>query len=145
SIPWSQIGAKAGADYKGDGLAVSPTAGGARLRCVFQRLEGEATREGLWLTSTVIPPSGTVNDRFRVVATAVRRLDGAFGVPALAQSMQLNHGWTRMDTEKAGCRTSFANAPQSHQLARRLDTNNSWQLPLKSVLIRVHPWFSDCI
>jgi hypothetical protein len=51
SIPWSQIGAKAGADYQGDGLAVSPTAEGARLRCVFQRLEGEATREGLGLTS----------------------------------------------------------------------------------------------
>src|SRR6266446_5108790 len=74
SIPWSQIGAKAGADYQGDGLAVNPTAEGARLRCVFQRLEGEATREGLWLTSTVIPPSGTVNDRFRVVAADVRRL-----------------------------------------------------------------------
>ena len=52
SIPWSQLGAKAGADYKGDGLAVIPTADGARLRCVFQKLEGEATREGLWLTST---------------------------------------------------------------------------------------------
>src|SRR6266446_1963850 len=74
SIPWSQIGAKAGADYQGDGLGVSPTAEGARLRCVFQRLEGEATREGLWLTSTVIPPSGTVKDRFRVVAADVRRL-----------------------------------------------------------------------
>src|SRR6266568_6959681 len=74
SIPWAQIGAKAGADYRGDGLAVSPNAGGARLRCVFQRLAGEATREGLWLTSTVIPPSGTVNDRFRVVAADVRRL-----------------------------------------------------------------------
>src|SRR6266702_6844744 len=72
-IPWSQIGAKAGADYQGDGLAVSPTAEGARLRCVFQRLEGEATRKGLWLTSTVIPPSGTVNDRFRIVAAAVGR------------------------------------------------------------------------
>ena len=85
SIPWSQIGGKAGADYQGDGLAVSPSAGGARLRCVFQRLEGQATREGLWLTSTVIPPSGTVRDpssvallrrvdRFRVVAADVRRL-----------------------------------------------------------------------
>src|SRR6266545_7785302 len=71
AIPWSQIGAKAGADYQGDGLAIIPTAEGARLRCLFQRLEGEATREGLWLTSTVIPPSGTVNDRFRVVAAAV--------------------------------------------------------------------------
>src|SRR5438034_5552925 len=74
SIPWAQLGAKAGADYQGDGLAVIATAGGARLRCVFQRLEGEATREGLWLTTTVIPPSGTVNDRFRVVAADVRRL-----------------------------------------------------------------------
>ena len=53
AIPWSQIGAKAGADYQGDALAVIPTAEGARLRCVFQRLEGDATREGLWLTSTV--------------------------------------------------------------------------------------------
>ena len=76
SIPWSHLGAKAGADYQGDGLAVSPTAGGARLRCVFQRLEGEATREGLWLTSTVNPPSGKVSDRFRVVAVQVGR-DGA--------------------------------------------------------------------
>src|SRR5437762_1658363 len=70
SIPWSQIGAKAGADYQGDGLAVSPTAGGARLRCVFQRLEGEATREGLWLTSTV---TNAVNERFRVTAVVVGR------------------------------------------------------------------------
>src|SRR5437667_3166844 len=69
-LPWSQIGAKAGADYQGDGLAVSPTAEGARLRCVFQRLEGEATWEGLWLTSTV---TNAVNDRFRVMATAVGR------------------------------------------------------------------------
>src|SRR5437762_9416568 len=74
TTPWSQIGTKAGADYRGDGLAVSPTAEGARLRCVFQRLEGEATREGLWLTSTVIPPSGTGNDRFRVVAAEVGRV-----------------------------------------------------------------------
>src|SRR2546425_5517850 len=28
SIPWSQIGAKAGAEYQGDGPAVSPTAAG---------------------------------------------------------------------------------------------------------------------
>ena len=70
AIPWSQIGAKAGADYQGEGLAVSPTAEGARLRCVFQRLEGEATREGLWLTSTV---TNGVDDRFRVTAAEVGR------------------------------------------------------------------------
>src|SRR5712691_2131312 len=73
---WSQIGAKAGADYQGDGLAVSPTAGGARLRCVFQRLEGEATREGLWLTSTV---TNGVSDRFRIVATSVGRQSAMAG------------------------------------------------------------------
>ena len=73
AIPWSQLGAKAGADYQGDALAVIPTAEGARLRCAFQRLEGEATREGLWLTSTVIPPGATVKDRFRLVAVVVGR------------------------------------------------------------------------
>ena len=79
SIPWSQIGAKAGADYQGDGLAVIATPEGARLRCAFQKLEGQATREGLWLTSTVIPPSGTVRDRFRVVATSVGRQSAMAG------------------------------------------------------------------
>src|SRR5439155_9945364 len=79
SIPWpacrggagrSQLAAKAGADYQGDGLDVMPAAEGARLRCVFQRLEGEATREGLWLTSTV---TNAVKDRFRIVATGIGR------------------------------------------------------------------------
>src|SRR5260221_7182263 len=71
SIPWSQIGAKAGGDYQGDGLAVSHTAEGARLRCAFQRLEGEAMSDGLWLTSTV---TNAVNERFRVKASAVKRV-----------------------------------------------------------------------
>ena len=71
TIPWSQLGAKAGADYKGGGLAVVPTAEGARVRCVFQRLEGEATCEGLWLTSTL---TNGLQDRFRIVAADVRRL-----------------------------------------------------------------------
>jgi hypothetical protein len=70
AIPWNEIGAKAGADYQGDGLAVTPTESGARLHCVFQRLDGEATPEGLWLTSTV---TNTVSDRFRVTAMAVGR------------------------------------------------------------------------
>src|SRR5207247_1367658 len=70
SIPWSLLGAKAGADYQGDGLAVIPTADGARLRCVFQPLEGEATREGLWLRSTA---EETKREKFRVVAAAVGR------------------------------------------------------------------------
>jgi hypothetical protein len=52
-IPWDQIGAKAGADYKSDGLAVTAAGDGARLNCVFQHLQGDATAEGLWLASTV--------------------------------------------------------------------------------------------
>src|SRR5437867_8516620 len=69
-IRMDQIGAVAAKQYSGDGLAVAATPDGARLRCVFQRLQGEATHEGLWLTSTV---TNGVNDRFRVVATAVGR------------------------------------------------------------------------
>src|ERR1041385_2322233 len=70
SIPWSEIGAKAGADYEGDGLSVTPTDSSAQLHCVFQRLEGEATREGLWLTSTI---TNSVKDSFRVRAVEVGR------------------------------------------------------------------------
>ena len=58
----------------GDGLGVSPTAEGARLRCVFQRLEGEATREGLWLTSTV---SNAVNDSIRGTVTGIPGKSGS--------------------------------------------------------------------
>ncbi len=51
-IAWSEIGAKAGAQYQGDGLSLRPTDAGATLHCVFQKLEAEATVEGLWLIST---------------------------------------------------------------------------------------------
>ena len=70
AIPWNEIGAKAGADYKGDGLAVTPTGPGASLHCVFQRLDGEATSDGLWLTSTL---TNAANDRFRVTAVSLGR------------------------------------------------------------------------
>ncbi|MEK7706517.1 MAG: hypothetical protein AAB380_00770, partial [Verrucomicrobiota bacterium] len=69
-IPASELGAKAGVQYHGDGLSVTPTPEGARLRCVFQKLEGQVTREGLWLTSTAENSNG---ERFRVVASAVGR------------------------------------------------------------------------
>ncbi|HAB15159.1 MAG TPA: hypothetical protein DCE44_01795, partial [Verrucomicrobiales bacterium] len=85
--PWDQLGIRATAQYQGDGLAISITPSGALLRCVFQRLEGEVTSHGLWLTSTlpkeVSSTAGeerglTANSRdgFRVVAAAVGR-DGA--------------------------------------------------------------------
>jgi hypothetical protein len=88
AIPWNEIGAKAGADYKGDGLAVTPTESGARLHCVFQRLDGEATPEGLWLTSTV---TNTVSDRFRVRAMAVgrRAADATFNSSSPESSIPL--------------------------------------------------------
>ena len=69
-IPVSDLGAKAGAQYHGDGLSVAPTSEGARLRCVFQKLAGQVTPEGLWLTSTAEPQTG---DKFRVVALSVGR------------------------------------------------------------------------
>jgi len=68
SVSWNQIGAKAGADYHGDGLSVTPTTDGARLHCLFQRIDGTATPEGLWLTSTIANQPG---DSFQVTATAV--------------------------------------------------------------------------
>lgn len=70
TIPWDHIGAKAAVDYHGDGLTVTPTADRAKLHCVFQRLDGEATREGLWLVSTV---ANQAKNRFRVTAVAVGR------------------------------------------------------------------------
>ena len=68
AIPFSDIGAKATADYQGDALGITATTDGARLRCGFQKLEGHATPEGLWLEST--KPGG---GKLRLVATALGR------------------------------------------------------------------------
>ncbi|HEU0011039.1 MAG TPA: hypothetical protein VFT34_14570 [Verrucomicrobiae bacterium] len=59
--------------FTGDGLAVNATADGARLRCVFQKLEAEVTAAGLWLRSTA--PGAA--DRAQVVAARLRRDAGA--------------------------------------------------------------------
>ena len=75
SIPFDQLGAEAQKKYSGDGIRITPTADGARLRAAFQKLEGQATREGLWLTSTADEDAGKA-ERFRVLASAVRRADG---------------------------------------------------------------------
>ncbi len=64
-IAWGDLGAKATAQYSGAGLSVFTAEGAVRLRCAFQKLEGEVTREGLWLSSTV---PGAAASRFRVVA-----------------------------------------------------------------------------
>ncbi len=70
-IPMDQLGAVAGKQYQGDGLAICTTPNGARLHCVFQRLEGEATTNGLWLRSTA---EGSNSERLRVVAVEVGRV-----------------------------------------------------------------------
>jgi hypothetical protein len=69
TIPISDIGARATANYQGDALGVTATADGARLRCGFQKLDGHATPEGLWLQSTKPGAAG----RLRVTATALSR------------------------------------------------------------------------
>jgi hypothetical protein len=74
SIAWSELGTKATAQYAGDGLAVCAAQDGTvRLRCKFQQLEGEVTRDGLWLTSTV---EGTRPNSFQVVADYIGRDGG---------------------------------------------------------------------
>ena len=69
AIPFSGIGARATANYQGDALGVTTTSEGTRLRCGFQKLEGQATAEGLWLQSTKLGAAG----RLRVTATALSR------------------------------------------------------------------------
>lgn len=70
TIPWDQVGAKAQENYRGNGLSVLPGAGGAALRCVFQKLEGQVTQDGLSLSSTAEPVAG---QPFRVMAQSVGR------------------------------------------------------------------------
>ena len=42
-IPFSEIGAKATADYKGDALGITASVNGARLRTGFPKLSGPIT------------------------------------------------------------------------------------------------------
>ena len=96
-IPWSELEAKATAQYSGDDLAVSATGGGARLRCVFQRLEGKVTAEGLWLVSTV---RNAANERFRVKASAVGRVTPSVPFENLTTNCGV-HGVPRPTTQLA--------------------------------------------
>jgi len=71
TIPWPEVGKRAGEQYTGDGLQVTPLSNGeASLRCVFQKLEGRTTAHGLWLTSTA---EAGQTEKFRVMATAMGR------------------------------------------------------------------------
>ena len=75
AVPFADIGARATADYQGDALGITATPDGARLRCGFQKLEGHATPEGLWIQST--KPGG---GQLRLVAVAIGR-DGSGACP----------------------------------------------------------------
>jgi hypothetical protein len=71
SIPWDALGASAGRQCHGDALAVTATSSGVILHCAFQRLDGHATAEGLWLTSTT---ANSHDERFRIVASSIGRM-----------------------------------------------------------------------
>ncbi|MEK7674551.1 MAG: immunoglobulin-like domain-containing protein [Verrucomicrobiota bacterium] len=92
STPWSEIGAKAVAQYNGNGLSISPVARGALLRCVFQKIEGRATQEGLWLTSTA---GSSTADRFRVIARAWGRSEANLQPLARTGTVQVEPGLAR--------------------------------------------------
>src|SRR5947199_943740 len=96
AIPWDQIGAEVAADYSGDGLAVMPASGGARLHCIFPRLDGEATTGGFWLTSTV---THQTSDRFQVRAVAVGR---ATATSPLADTGTMSMDQQTVRFERAG-------------------------------------------
>ena len=65
-----QLGTFVGKQYQGDGLSVAATPSGAQLCCTLQRLEGQVTSKGLWLSSTV---AGAASGRFQVKAAVVTR------------------------------------------------------------------------
>jgi len=60
----------AGKQYSGGGLAVTSSPEGARLQCVFQRLNARVTRQGLWLASTA---DGARGEPLRVIARTLGR------------------------------------------------------------------------
>ena len=73
-IAWCDLGAKATAQYSGDGLAITTAQDGTvRLRCVFQKLDGEVTCGGLWLSSTACDAAPAPASPFRLVAAAFGR------------------------------------------------------------------------
>src|ERR1700682_681031 len=61
----SKLGIGALSAWCGKGLGVSATPSGALLHCEFQKVDGDVTCEGLWLTST----AGANRERFQVRAT----------------------------------------------------------------------------
>ena len=71
-IPVDMIGDEALKHYKGHGVGINPTKDGAILNSALQDLEGEATAEGLWLTSRAEEDAGQQN-RVMVRASGLGR------------------------------------------------------------------------
>jgi len=90
--PDTGMGAKATAQYSGDGLAVNATTDGARLDCVFQKLEGEVTPQGLWLRSSA---PGSSHTFCRVVATSLGREQGEHRVLSSTGTVETTGGIAR--------------------------------------------------
>jgi hypothetical protein len=65
-----EFGAATGQQNFNDDLAVTAAEDGARLRCMDQRIEGMATTEGLWLTSTAPECPG---DKLRILTAEISR------------------------------------------------------------------------
>lgn len=72
SVQWSELGRAAQAQYDGDGLSISSTDTGARLRCVFQRLNAQVSAQGLRLISTA---PGNSHDRLSLRSASIGRTD----------------------------------------------------------------------
>jgi hypothetical protein len=53
TIPWFEIASRAGEQNHGEAPGISVTGAGTLLHSWLQELDAEATRQGLWLTSTV--------------------------------------------------------------------------------------------
>src|SRR5882724_4403464 len=68
SIPFSELGAKATADYKGDGIGINATADGAQLRTDFQKLSAVVSSTGLSVDSTAAK-----GGRLHLVADSIGR------------------------------------------------------------------------
>jgi len=114
-----QTAVQADVGCRDQGLGISFTEGGARLRCEFQRLEGEATGAGLWLVSTM---TDQPDDRFQIKAATVAsqelqpagRVTVADGVvrflrPGLVEEYTVSMDGVRQDfvvLERPECRVS---------------------------------------
>jgi hypothetical protein len=84
SIPLDQLGIEATKQADGEGLSIIATMDGAQLNCAFQRLEGRATPEGLWIASTTQAEDSNL---IRIVAVSVGRTNGkAVMLPATGKA-----------------------------------------------------------